>query len=41
MKKAQEKLASEKADKSDLKSKATVMKVVIKDFALKANVGLG
>jgi len=33
-------LASEKIDKSDIKSKAKVLKTVLKDFATKANIGL-
>jgi hypothetical protein len=38
--KARAKLAAEKADRSDLKSKAMVLKAVIKDVALKAKVTL-
>ena len=32
--------ASEKIDKSDIKSKAKILKTVLKDFATKANIGL-
>ena len=38
VKEANKKLASEKTDKSDIKSKAKILKTVIKDFALKADV---
>jgi hypothetical protein len=38
--KAKEKLAGEKVDKSDVKSKAKVLKAIIKDSAIKANVNL-
>jgi hypothetical protein len=34
------KLLSEKADESDIKSKAKILKAAIKDLALKANVNL-
>lgn len=37
---AKEKLASEKIDKSDMKSKARVFKAIIKDFAFKASIDL-
>lgn len=35
-----EKLASEKLDKSNMKSKARVLKAVIKDLALEVNINL-
>ena len=38
--KAKEKLPGEKVDKSDMKSKAKILKTVIRDFALKANLNL-
>ena len=37
---AKEKLAGEKADKSDVKSKARALKAVIKDLALEININL-
>jgi len=37
---AKEKLASEKVDKSDMKSTARVLKAVIKDLAFKVNIKL-
>ena len=37
---AKEKLAGEKVDESDVKLKARVLKAVIKDLALKANINL-
>ena len=37
---AKEKLVSEKADKSAMKSKARILKAVIKDLALKVNINL-
>ncbi len=40
IKEAKEKLISEKVDNSDLKSKAKVLKAVIKDLALKVNINL-
>ena len=40
IKEAKEKLAIEKVDKSDMKSKARVLKAVIKDLALKVNINL-
>ena len=40
IKETREKLVSEKVDESDMKSKAKILKVVIKDLALKANVNL-
>ena len=40
IKEAKEKLASEKIDKSDMKSKAMILKAIIKDLALKANINL-
>ena len=40
VKEAKKKLVSENIDKSDMKSKAKILKVVIKDLALKANVNL-
>jgi len=40
IKEAKEKLAGEKVDRSDMKSKARVLKAVIKDLALKVNINL-
>ncbi len=40
IKETKKKLASEKADKSDMKSKAKILKAVINDLALKANINL-
>ena len=40
IKETKKKLLSEKADESDMKSKAKILKAVIKDSALKANVNL-
>ncbi|MEW6620637.1 MAG: DUF3795 domain-containing protein [bacterium] len=40
IKEAKEKLVREKVDKSDIKSKAKVLKGIMKDLALKANVSL-
>jgi len=40
IKEAEEKLAREKVDKSDMKSKARVLKAVIKDLALNTNINL-
>jgi hypothetical protein len=40
MEEAKEKLAVEKVDKSDIKSKARVLKAVIKDLALKVSINL-
>jgi len=40
IKEAKEKIATEKVDKSDMKSKAKVLKAIIKDFALEVNVNL-
>jgi len=40
IKEAKEKLASEKVDKSDMKSKAKILKAIIKDSALKVNSNL-
>nr|MDO8079527.1 DUF3795 domain-containing protein [Candidatus Freyarchaeota archaeon] len=40
VKEANQKLVSEKVDKSDTKSKAKILKAFIKDLALKANVNL-
>lgn len=40
VKEANKKLVSEKVDKSDIKTKAKILKIVIKDFALKADVNL-
>jgi len=40
IKEAKEKLAGEKVDRSDMKSKARVLKAVIKDFALEVNINL-
>lgn len=40
IKEAKEKLAGEKVDKSDMKSKARVLKAVIKDLALEVNINL-
>jgi len=37
---AKEKLAGEKVKKSDMKSKARVLKAAIKDIALKVNINL-
>jgi len=37
---ATEKLADEKVDKSDLKSKARTLKAAIRDLALKVNINL-
>jgi hypothetical protein len=37
---AKEKLAGEKVDKSDVKSKARLLKAVIKDLALRVNIDL-
>ena len=37
---AKEKLAAEKVDRSDMKSKARVLRAVIKDFALEVNFDL-
>ena len=37
---AKEKLAAEEVDKSDMKSKARILKAVIKDIALKVNIDL-
>lgn len=40
IKKAKEKLTSEKVNKSDMKLKARILKTVIKDFASKVNISL-
>ena len=40
IKEAKAKLVSEKVDESDMKSKANILKMMIKDLALKANVNL-
>jgi len=40
LKEAKEKLESGRADKSDMKSKARVLKAVIKNLALKVNINL-
>ena len=40
LKEAKEKLAGEKVEKSDMKSKARVLKAAIKDIALKVNINL-
>ncbi len=40
LKEAREKLAGEKAEKSDIKSKARVLKAIVKDLAIKANINL-
>jgi hypothetical protein len=40
MEEAGEKLRGEKADKSDMKSKARILKPIIKDAALKININL-
>ena len=40
IKEAKEKLAGEKVDRSDMKSKARVLKAVIKDFALEFSINL-
>ena len=40
IKETKKKLLSEKADESDMKSRARILKAVIKDSALKANVNL-
>jgi len=40
IKEAKEKLAGEKVDRSDMKSKARVLKAEIKDIALKVNINL-
>jgi hypothetical protein len=40
IKEAKEKLASGKVNKSDMKSKASVIKAVIRDLALKADITL-
>ena len=40
VKEADIKLVSEKVDKSDMKSKAKILKAVIKDLALKADINL-
>jgi len=41
IKEANKKLISEKVDKSDIKSRAKILKEIIKDLALKADVNLG
>ncbi|UCE47315.1 MAG: hypothetical protein JSW47_17135, partial [Phycisphaerales bacterium] len=40
IKEAKEKLAGEKVDNSDMKSKARILRAVIKDIALKVNINL-
>ena len=40
IKEAEEKLVSEKIDKSDMKSKARTFKAIIKSLALKINIEL-
>jgi hypothetical protein len=40
IKETKKKVLSEKADESDMKSKAKILKAVIKDSALKASVNL-
>ena len=40
IKEAKEKLKSEKADHSDMKSKARILKAVIKDIASKGRINL-
>jgi hypothetical protein len=40
IKEAKEKLAGEKVDKSDMKSKARVLKAIIKDLAVEVNINL-
>ena len=40
IKEAKEKLAGEKVDNSDMKSKARVLRASIKDIALKVNINL-
>jgi len=40
IKEAKEKLASEKVDNSDMKSKTRILRAVIKDIALKVNINL-
>ena len=40
MKEAEEKLTSEKVDHSDMKSKARILRAVIKDIALKVDINL-
>lgn len=40
IKESKEKLASEKVDKSDVKSKAMILKAIIADLALKTNIDL-
>ena len=40
IKEAKEELSSEKVDKFDMKSKATILKAVIKDSAIKVNINL-
>jgi len=40
IKEAKKELLSEKVDESDIKSKAKIIKVVIKDLALEANINL-
>ena len=40
IKETKKELLSEKVDKSDIKSKAKILKAVIKDLALKANINL-
>ena len=40
IKEAKEKFAIEKVDQSDVKSKAKILKVIIKDLALKLNINL-
>ena len=37
---AKEKLAGEKIDKSDMKSKAKIIKAIVKDLAFKASINL-
>jgi len=40
IKETRKKLSSEKADESDMKSKAKILKAVVNDSALKANANL-
>ena len=40
IKESKEKLASEKIDESDVKSKAKILKAIIADLAVKTNVNL-